>query len=87
MEASRFLATTLWIVDGATSDCGVCRKGKGVARVLEPQELPYPTCPCLTKLREKAKTAGLGSKVSLLSKMARSVSPVYAMNWSDTCGT
>ena len=33
-----------------------------------------------TSLKEK--TAGLGSKVSLLSRMARFVLPMYAMNWS-----
>ena len=38
--------------------------------------------PLLVESSLKAKTAGSGSKVSLLSKMARSVLPVYAMNWS-----
>ena len=41
-----------------------------------------PHVPLLVEASLKAKTAGLGSKVFLLSKMARSVLPVYAMNWS-----
>ena len=36
--------------------------------------------PLLVESCLKAKTIGSGSKVSLLSKMARSVLPAYAMN-------
>ena len=36
--------------------------------------------PLLVESSLKAKTIGSSSKVSLLSKMARSVLPVYAMN-------
>ena len=39
-----------------------------------------PHVPLLVESSLKAKTTGSGSKVSLLSKMARSVLPVYAMN-------
>ena len=39
-----------------------------------------PHVPLLLESSFKAKTIGSGSKVSLLSKMAKSVSPVYAMN-------
>ena len=46
-----------------------------------------PHVSLLVEASSKAKTAALGSNVSLLSKMARSVPPVFAMNWSETCGT
>ena len=44
--------------------------------------ITVPHVPLLVESSLKAKTTGLGSKVSLLSRMARSVLPVYAMNWS-----
>ena len=39
-----------------------------------------PHVPLLVESSVTASTIGAGSKVSLLSKMARSVLPVYAMN-------
>ena len=39
-----------------------------------------PHVPLLVEFSLKASTIGSDSKVSLLSKMARSVLPVYAMN-------
>ena len=39
-----------------------------------------PHVPLLLESALNVRTIGSGSKVSLLSKMARSVSPVYAMN-------
>ena len=44
--------------------------------------ITIPLVSLLVEASLKAKTAGLGSKVFLLSKMARSVLPVYAKNWS-----
>ena len=48
------------------------------------------TIPQLLLLVESAlnvRTIGSGSKVSLLSKMARSVLPVHTRNCSEMCGT
>ena len=46
-----------------------------------------PHVPLLVESTLYVRTIGSGSKVSLLSKMARSVLPVYARNCSEMCGT
>ena len=78
MEASRFLATTLWIC--AEQNVTVCepeREGRrSIARTMS------STMPHVFLLVESAlnvRTIGSGSKVSLLSRIARSVLSVYAL--------
>ena len=57
-------------------------ESEGRRRRPRTMSITMPHVSLLVEASLKAKTAGLGSKVSLLSKMARSVLPVYAMNWS-----
>ena len=40
----------------------------------------------LEETSDTEKTAASGSNVSLLSTIARSVPPMYEMNWSETRG-
>ena len=46
-----------------------------------------PHVPLLVESTLNVRTIGSGSKVSLLSKIARSVLPVHTRNCSEMCGT
>ena len=81
VEASRFLATTLWMCTEQNVTVGVPER-EGRRSRLRTMSRTIPHVSLLVESSLKANTIGSGSKVSLLSKMARSVLPVYAMNRS-----
>ena len=81
VEASRSLVTTLWMCTEQNVTVGVPER-EGRRSSPRTTSITMPHVSLLVEASLKAKTAGLGSKVSSLSKMARSVLPVYAMSWS-----
>ena len=73
-------------VYGATCD----RRSTGKRRAAQKasnDEYYHAKVSLLVEASLNGRTAGSGSKVSSLSKMARSVLPVYAINWTVMCGT
>ena len=85
VEASLFLATTLWTRTEQNVTFGVPeRDGRRSSPRTTSADILHVSL--VEEASEVEKTAASGSNVSLLSKMARSVPLVYAMNWSRTRG-
>ena len=80
VEASRFLATTLWMCTEQNVTVGVPQSERRRSSKPRTMRRTIHQVPLLVESSLKAKTIGSGSKVSLLSKMARSVLSVCAMN-------
>ena len=79
MDASRFLAKTLWMCTEQNVTVGVPERDGRRSRARTMSK----TMPHVLLLVESAlyvRTVGSGSKVSLLSRIARSVLPVYTLN-------
>ena len=76
---SRFLAAALWMCAEQNVTVGV-PESEGRRSRPRTMSTTMPHVPLLVESSLKAKTTGSGSNVSLLSKMARSVLPVYATN-------
>ena len=79
MDASRFLATTLWMCTEQNVTVGVPERD---GRRSRPRTMSS-TMPHVLLLVESAlnvRTVGSGSKVSLLSRIARSLLSVYTLN-------
>jgi len=86
VDASRFLATTLWMCTEQNVTVGVpdVEGRRSRARTMS-KTIPHVCLLVDSNLNEATK--GSDSKVSLLRRMARSVLSVYARKWSEMCGT
>ena len=77
MEASRFLATTLWICAEQNVTVGEPER-EGRRSKARTMSITMPQVFLLVESTLNEVTKGSGSKVSLLSRIARSVLSVYA---------
>ena len=77
MDASRFLATTLWICAEQNVTVGDPER-EGRRSRARTMSSTMPQVFLLVESTVNERTKGSGSKVSLLSRMARSVLSVYA---------
>ena len=78
MDASRFLATTLWICTEQKVTVGD-PEGR-TSQEVSNDEQDHTQVPLLVESALNVRTIGSGSKVCLLSRIARSVLSVYTLN-------